>query len=65
MVIVSYLVCLYALAGMAVAVAFVALAADRVFAQHVSITWGARLLLIPGAAILWPWIVARWARVPR
>ncbi|MGE0724071.1 MAG: hypothetical protein AB7O45_06840 [Alphaproteobacteria bacterium] len=62
MEIVGYVVCLYAAVGAAVAIAFVATAADRVFAAPVAITLGARLLLIPAATILWPYVLMRWPR---
>lgn len=29
-------------------------------AQHGS--WGFRLLIVPGAAALWPWLLLRWLR---
>jgi hypothetical protein len=52
---------LYAAAGACVALAFVTMGVDRVLAPA-SFTLGARLLLLPGAAALWPYVMLRWIR---
>jgi hypothetical protein len=49
----------YAVLGAFVAVLFVVLGISRVM-PRASVTWGARLLLLPGAAALWPLVLARW-----
>jgi hypothetical protein len=53
---------LYAAAGLVIAVAFVTFGVTRVLPQPVSVSLGARLLLLPGAAALWPYVLARWLR---
>lgn len=63
-------VAIYAAAGLAVAAAFVAAGAGRVLSasdtsQPVSFTLGARLLILPGAAALWPYVLLRWLRALR
>jgi hypothetical protein len=49
----------YALIGVAVASAFVIFGIARVMPEA-SLTSGARLMLLPGAAALWPLILTRW-----
>lgn len=56
------LIALYAAVGLATALAFVSFGAGRLLAAPASFTWGARLMLIPGAVALWPYILARWLR---
>jgi hypothetical protein len=55
----------YALVGLITAVAFVGLGVARVLAQPVNLTMGARLVLLPGAAALWPYVLFRWLRSGR
>jgi hypothetical protein len=55
-----YAAALYAVLGLAIATAFVVAGVTRVQPQPV--TAGARLLLFPGAAALWPYILIRWVR---
>jgi hypothetical protein len=50
----------YAAAGLVTAVAFVAFGVTRVQPAPVSV--GARLLILPGAAALWPYVLMRWLR---
>ena len=54
------LLALYGLIGLAVSVAFVAVGITQVLPA--SFTFGARLLLLPGAAALWPYVLMRWLR---
>jgi hypothetical protein len=56
------LLALYALSGVCVAIAFVSSGVSRVLPQPMGFTLGARLLLIPGAAALWPYVLARWLK---
>ena len=58
---------LYAAIGIAIGFAFVLFGATRVFPHPVSVTAGARILLLPGAALLWPLVLRRWlkSRNPR
>jgi hypothetical protein len=53
---------LYAAAGVAIGVAFVLFGVTRVLAEPVAVTIGARILLFPGAAALWPYVLMRWLR---
>jgi len=50
----------YAAVGLATAVAFVTLGVTRVLPRPVPVTWPARILLIPGATALWPYVLGRW-----
>jgi hypothetical protein len=47
-----------------VGIAFVAAGAVRVLPGSASFTPGARLLILPGAAALWPYVLIRWLKAP-
>ena len=49
---------LYALLGLVTAVAFVSVGVTQVLPY--SMTIGARILVLPGAAALWPYVLVRW-----
>ena len=51
---------LYAAAGVAIGLAFVAFGVTRVLPEPMPVTLGARILLFPGAAALWPYVLVRW-----
>ena len=51
---------LYAATGVVTALAFVAIGVTR--AQPASISLGARILILPGAAALWPYVLFRWLK---
>jgi hypothetical protein len=51
---------LYALAGLITALAFVTTGVTRVLPHPAPVTIGARILLIPAAAALWPYVLYRW-----
>jgi hypothetical protein len=51
---------LYALAGLLTALAFVTTGVTRVLPHPAPVTIGARILLIPAAAALWPYVLYRW-----
>jgi hypothetical protein len=51
----------YLLAGFLVGLAFVIVGVVRV--QAAPVTVGARILLLPGAAALWPLVLSRWLTV--
>ncbi len=51
---------LYGLAGLFVALAFVSVGAARLLPAPAPISLPARILLLPGAFILWPYIALRW-----
>jgi hypothetical protein len=51
----------YVGAGVVFAIPFVLLGAARIDASAKGAPWGFRLLILPGSAALWPWLLARWA----
>jgi len=55
----------YAAAGLLTAVAFVAFGVSRALAEPAPVTLGARILLLPGAAALWPLVLGRWLKSRR
>lgn len=58
---------LYAGTGLIVAGAFALVGAPRLIGETpdaVPVSLGARLLLIPGAVLLWPLILTRWLKAP-
>jgi hypothetical protein len=52
----------YLAAGLVFALAFVTAGVQRVDPAARDGTWGFRLLILPGAAALWPLLLARWVR---
>jgi len=56
---------LYAAAGIAIGLAFVAVGVTRVLPEPMPVTLGVRILLFPGAAALWPYVLMRWLKAPR
>ncbi|NJM36215.1 MAG: hypothetical protein HC850_17670 [Rhodomicrobium sp.] len=60
-----YAVLCYFVAGLLIAAAFVALGLPRVLAQPRPISIGAKLIFMPGAAILWPYVLFRWIAAAR
>ena len=61
--IVVYALALYGALGVVVAIAFVTFGVTRVLPAH--FTTGARILIFPGAAALWPYVLVRWLQAPR
>jgi hypothetical protein len=53
-----YLLAAYVAVGIAVALAFVTVGVARV--QPMPVTVGARIMLLPGAFVLWPLVAMRW-----
>lgn len=53
---------LYIAAGIVVGLAFVLFGVTRVLPHPVTVTVGARILLLPGAALLWPYMLGRWLK---
>ena len=49
--------------GVGVALAFALVGAPRLADPPAPVSTGARLLLMPGAALLWPLIVRRWLAI--
>ncbi len=58
--IVFYIFAIYVVIGLISAIAFVAIGAQKV--THSSFTMGARILLLPGAILLWPYVITRWLK---
>jgi hypothetical protein len=56
---------LYAAAGVVTALAFVSIGIGQVLHPPMPATLGARILLLPGAAALWPYILIRWRKARR
>jgi hypothetical protein len=59
------LLAFYAVVGTATALAFVTIGIAHVLPAGTPVTIGARVLLLPGAAILWPYVLWRWIRAAR
>jgi hypothetical protein len=53
---------IYAIAGLAIAIAFVSVGISQVLHPPMPATLGARILLMPGAVALWPYILLRWRK---
>ena len=51
----------YAVAGLVTGLAFVTIGAQRVL-PGAALSCGARLMILPGAAALWPYVLLRWLR---
>ncbi len=58
-------VAVYLLAGLLTGLAFVGFGVTRVLTPPAPVTLGARILLLPGAAALWPYVLMRWLRAAR
>jgi hypothetical protein len=54
---------LYAAIGLLTALAFVVSGVTRV--QPAGVSLGARILILPGAAALWPYVLLRWLKAVR
>ena len=52
---------LYVVAGIVTGLAFVTVGVGQVF-PHTGATTGARILWLPGAALLWPYVLIRWRK---
>lgn len=53
---------LYAAAGIIIGILFVLFGVTRVLPHPVGVTVGARILLFPGSALLWPMVLRRWLK---
>ena len=51
---------LYLLAGLVFAVAFALRGCERLDPAAATGSWGFRLVIVPGAAALWPLLLRRW-----
>ncbi len=56
---------LWCAAGLVVAGGFAARGADVALGEPATLTPGARLLLLPGAFLLWPLVLWRWMKAER
>ena len=52
----------YLAIGLATSVCFVLFGIHRALPDAGHVTMGARLLLVPGATLLWPIVLRRWGR---
>jgi hypothetical protein len=52
----------YAAAGLVTALLFVTFGVVRVLSQPATVSIPARILLIPGAVALWPYVIVRWVQ---
>ena len=52
----------YVMAGLATALAFVTFGVVRVLPNPAPVSIPARILLIPAAAALWPYVLCRWLK---
>jgi hypothetical protein len=52
----------YGWTGLLFAIAFALRGVDRVDGAARGATWGFRVLIVPGAAALWPWLLVKWVR---
>jgi hypothetical protein len=53
---------LYAVAGVVIAVAFLAFGVTGVLPTPAAVTLGARIMLFPGVVVLWPYVLMRWLK---
>ena len=56
---------IYVALGLVTGLAFVTFGVTRVLPDPVPVTIGARILIFPGAAALWPYVLARWLKSGR
>jgi hypothetical protein len=56
---------IYVIAGIGTALAFIAFGITRVLAEPMPATLGARILIFPGVAALWPYVLYRWLAAGR
>ncbi len=60
--VIAFGLALYAAAGAVAAVAFVSCGIPRVLPHPMPATLGARILILPGAFALWPYVLVRWSK---
>ena len=58
--IIGFGLALYAAAGAVTALAFVSFGISQVLRPPIPATIGARVLILPGALALWPYVLVRW-----
>lgn len=52
----------YAAIGLLIGIAFIVRGVDRVDTAARGSGWGFKLLILPGAAALWPWTISLWRK---
>ena len=57
-----YDLAVYASLGIVTAVVFVIFGVSQVLPHAATVTLGARILILPGAAALWPYVLVRWLK---
>jgi hypothetical protein len=57
-----YGLALYVLVGLVIAVSFVSFGVTQVLPPSATVTLGARVLFLPGAAVLWPYVLVHWLK---
>ena len=60
-----YALALYAAAGVVTALAFVSVGITQVLHPPMPASLGARILFLPGAFALWPYVLIRWRKMRR
>jgi hypothetical protein len=60
--VVLYFLIAYAAAGLLLGLPFVLFGIARAMPEAGRVSAGARILLIPGAALLWPYVTWRWLK---
>lgn len=63
--IVFYGLAAYGAVGLVAALAFVSFGVTRLLPHPVPVSFGVRILLIPGATALWPYVILRWVKSGR
>jgi hypothetical protein len=58
-----YALALYGLIGLATALAFVSIGLAQVLPHGMTASLGARILFIPAATVLWPFVLVRWRQL--
>lgn len=55
----------YLATGLVFAIPFAFAGAARMDPAANGATWGFKMLIVPGSAALWPWLLARWMKAGR
>lgn len=64
-IVLLYILTAYVLIGLCTAAIFVIFGATRLMDMPASMSAGARILIFPGAAVLWPYVLLRWLKAGR
>jgi hypothetical protein len=57
-----YGLAVYAFLGVVIGVVFAIFGVSQVIPHTATMTLGARILILPGAAALWPYVLVRWLK---